>query len=219
MSPPKTDGRTRRAKAAREATRARILEAARKVFSRHGFHQTALPDLLEEAEVARGTFYLHFDSKEAAFAALLEDFLARLGASVRAVTTRSPEAARDELLANIESALALVDEERDVARFLLGEVAVPDELRTHLDRFFDGVTALIQRALDHGQRLGLVRPGDTALRARFVLGVLIEAARGTTRRKRKRSVGDRSRLAREVLEFVLAGLLRDPRAIAAAVER
>ncbi len=217
MSARELDGRARRARASREATRARILKAARELFARQGFHQTALPDLLEAADVARGTFYLHFDSKEAAFAALLEDFLQRLSASVGPVTTRSPEAARDELLANIERALALVDDERDLSRLLFAEVSIPDELRQHLDRFFSGVAALIQRALDHGQRLGLVRPGDTALRARFLLGVLIEAARGSTRKRR--TARDRQRLAREVLEFALAGLLRDPRAIAAAVRR
>ncbi|MCC6624763.1 MAG: TetR/AcrR family transcriptional regulator [Deltaproteobacteria bacterium] len=219
MSPNKVkglDGRTRRAQASREATRARILEAAREVFARHGFHETALPDLLEAANVARGTFYLHFDSKEAAFAALLEQFLGRLGAGLGAVTTRSPEAARDELLAHLERVFALVDEERDLARLLFAEVPVPNELRHHLDRFFAGVVALIQRALDAGQALGLVRAGDTALRARLVLGVLVEAARGG---KRRRTAKDRSKLAREVLEFVLAGLLRDPRAIAAAVAR
>ena len=201
--------------------RARILKAAREVFAQHGFHQTALPDLLEAADVARGTFYLHFDSKEAAFAALLEDFLQRLGSGMWAVTTRSPEAARDELLANIEQALLMVDEERDLSRLLFAEVPVPDELRTHLDRFFAGVIALLVRALDAGQRLGLVRDGDTALRARFVLGVLIEAARGTghgaSPAKRRRGPKERARIAREILDFVLAGLLRDPRAIAAAV--
>jgi len=210
------DGRTRRAQAAREATRAKILRAAREVFAQHGFHETSLPDLLEAADVARGTLYLHFDSKEAAFAALLEEFLVRLGSGLGAVTTRSPEAARDELLAHLERVFTLVDDERDLARLLFAEVPVPSELRAHLDRFFAGVVALIQRALDAGQALGLVRTGDTALRARFVLGVLVEAARGG---KRRRTARDRTRLAREVLEFVLAGLLRDPRAVAAAVAR
>lgn len=210
-----TDGRTRRAQALREATRARILAAARTVFAAHGFHQTALPDLLEAADVARGTFYLHFDSKEAAFAALVEDFLARLTAALRPVTTASPEAARDELVANIERALALVDDERDLSRILFTEVAIPDELRRHIDGFLGGVVALIRRALVAGQRLALVRPGDVGLRARFVLGALEEAAR--TRDGKRRTAADRAAIAREVLDFVLAGLLADPRAIAAAV--
>jgi len=209
------DGRSRRALVLREATRARILEAARKVFAEHGFHQTALPDLLEAADVARGTFYLHFDSKEAAFAALLEDFLKKLRASMHPVTTASPEAARDELLANIERALAVVDQERDIARLVLSEVSVPDELRHHINRFMSGAVALIERSFTYGQKLGLARAGDGHLRARFALGVLVEAARLPATTKR-RTAAERSLLAREVMDFVLAGVLQNPRAIAAA---
>ncbi|MFO0749025.1 MAG: helix-turn-helix domain-containing protein [Myxococcota bacterium] len=208
-----TDGRSRRAQALREATRARILVAARKVFAEHGFHQTALPDLLEAADVARGTFYLHFDSGGGLRG--VGRGLRRAHAALFAVTTASPEAARDELLANIERALALVDEERDSSRILFTEVAILDELRGHIDRFLDGVLALLTRALSAGQELGLVRPGDIGLRARFVLGVLTEAAKA--RDKKRRSAADRAAVAREVLDFVLAGLLRDPRAIAAAL--
>lgn len=42
----------------------RILEAAVKIFSRHGFHQTTIAQIAREADVADGTIYLYFKNKD-----------------------------------------------------------------------------------------------------------------------------------------------------------
>jgi AcrR family transcriptional regulator len=61
------DGRVRRGHETREARRAQILESALTVFATKGYHETSVTDLVDAAGVARGTFYLYFDSKEAIF--------------------------------------------------------------------------------------------------------------------------------------------------------
>lgn len=48
-------------KAAR--TRARLLEAARVVFARHGYIDTTVELVVAEASLARGSFYTYFESK------------------------------------------------------------------------------------------------------------------------------------------------------------
>ena len=49
-----------------------ILRAAQTVFARHGFRQTAMAMVAEEARLTRQALYHHFDSKEALFAALVD---------------------------------------------------------------------------------------------------------------------------------------------------
>lgn len=64
----------------------RLRVAARTLFVRDGFHQTRPQDIVREAGVGNGTFYLHFKDKQAAFldfATLAQDelrdhYLARL---------------------------------------------------------------------------------------------------------------------------------------------
>ncbi|WP_042351937.1 TetR family transcriptional regulator [Bacillus massiliigorillae] len=53
----------------------RILQAAHKVISEKGFDKTAVSDIVSEAQVAKGTFYLYFDSKAALVPALTESLL------------------------------------------------------------------------------------------------------------------------------------------------
>jgi AcrR family transcriptional regulator len=49
-----------------------ILRAAQVVFARHGFRQTSMAMIAEEARLTRQALYHHFDSKEALFAALVD---------------------------------------------------------------------------------------------------------------------------------------------------
>ncbi|GED31410.1 TetR/AcrR family transcriptional regulator [Brevibacillus centrosporus] len=58
---------TRRERKKRE-TREKIFNAAIKLFKTHGFEGTTIDMISEEADVARGTIFLHFTSKEAILA-------------------------------------------------------------------------------------------------------------------------------------------------------
>lgn len=55
----------------REARAQRILDAASTLFLHDGYDKTTIEDIAREAGVGKGTLYLHWDSREALFAALL----------------------------------------------------------------------------------------------------------------------------------------------------
>jgi AcrR family transcriptional regulator len=55
-----------------QRTRAALVTAARSVFERDGFLDARITDITEEANVASGTFYTYFNSKEEIFAAVVE---------------------------------------------------------------------------------------------------------------------------------------------------
>ena len=80
-----SDGRSLRAQRLRNERRLQILEVARQLFAQRGYHATSIQDLLDRADIARGTFYLHFDSKRAIFDELVDEFLARIRSVVRVV--------------------------------------------------------------------------------------------------------------------------------------
>ncbi len=65
-------------------TRARIIEAARVLFNRHGFESISIEMIMAEADLTRGGFYNHFRSKEELFAVAVESFLTGRGATWRA---------------------------------------------------------------------------------------------------------------------------------------
>ncbi len=203
----RVDGRTRRAEEAREARRTQILASALQVFSAQGYHQTSVSDLVDAAGVARGTFYLYFDGKQAIFQELLIDLLARLRGSVVGVDP-SPNAPpmRDQLLRTVGRLLDTVDANRAFVRILLREaVGLDAQVDGELARFYGSLHALLDLSLRQGKAMGVVRPAvDTEVVAACLLGSIKEVLeRWLVQRD---DPIDAERLAAAVLDHALMGI-------------
>jgi AcrR family transcriptional regulator len=61
-----------------QATKARLIEAARYLFWERGYAGTSMADLLAQAKVNSGSFYYFFESKEALLREVLEGYLGAL---------------------------------------------------------------------------------------------------------------------------------------------
>src|SRR5438552_1828440 len=70
------DGRSARARRLREERRAQVLATARRLFAERGYHNTSISEIIAACRIARGTFYLYFESKRAIFDELLDDLFA-----------------------------------------------------------------------------------------------------------------------------------------------
>jgi AcrR family transcriptional regulator len=81
--PQRSDRHARR----REQTRLKLLDAARVLFARQGVENTRINEITEAADVGFGSFYNHFESKEAIAAAVLADVVAAQGAVIDVITS------------------------------------------------------------------------------------------------------------------------------------
>ena len=61
----------------REETRAKLLEAATSILARSGFERATLDEIVREAGFSKGAFYVHFESKDDLFWAMLEERISR----------------------------------------------------------------------------------------------------------------------------------------------
>jgi len=165
----------------RETTKAALLDAARALFAERGVADTSRDDVAERAGVTRGALYHHFPSKNAVAAAVIGALDDELSTRVVAAAARGTDAF-DRVR---RAARAYIDAcaEPDVARLLLEAplVLTPDELRA-----MNEATCL--RLLEPALSEGLDLPGDLAVTARLLLGMLDEAARlvATDARARRR---------------------------------
>lgn len=154
----------------RATTRAALLAAARELFTERGFAGTGREDIAERAGVTRGALYHHFDSKAAAFVAVVDQVEAELVGRVVAAARRG--STPFEQLQQASRAYMDACAERDVARILLTDA--PAVLGMAECRARDERTCgrLLQRALDDGLDL----PGDRDIAISLLLGLLNEAA-------------------------------------------
>ena len=76
------DRQTRR----RRATRQKLIDAAKALFARQGVDNTRIQEITEEADVGFGSFYNHFENKQAIVEVVLEEVVTAQGATIDAVT-------------------------------------------------------------------------------------------------------------------------------------
>lgn len=72
-----------------EETRARILEAALRVFRERGFERATMREIASEAKVALGAAYYYFDSKEAIVMAFYARSQERMATDIERILDRS----------------------------------------------------------------------------------------------------------------------------------
>lgn len=212
------DGRVLRARRLRATRRTEILTAARRRFALRGYHRTSIDDIIAEAGIARGTFYLHFESKRAIFDELLAELLATLQATVRRIDVASgapaPHVQLDAMVTRVLDALVA---NREMAGLLLREaVGLDEDFDRKLRDFYGRIEALVVSALETGQAMGIVRPLPSAIVARAVLGMVKETVQwaildepGASEPPRRDAV---QALGHELIQLTLRGIFSGDRA-------
>ena len=159
---------------AKQERRRQILSAAKAVFSEAGYHGASIHAIIERAQIARGTFYLYFESKAAVFDSILDQAMAELRARMHRIEVGDPAAPppQVQLRAQVVATLEYIVNDRPLATLLLSAGHTPDvDASERLELFFAEVRGLLRRALETGMEIGLVRPCRAELVAAAMLGM------------------------------------------------
>jgi AcrR family transcriptional regulator len=120
-----------------QRTRQALLDAGVVVADRHGLAGLSVNQVVAEAEVAKGTFYVHFDDRDAFVDALHERFHAAVEEAVASAVTAIPPGA-ERIVAGAEAYLDLCIEDRAVKALALearSDPALADSMSARHERF------------------------------------------------------------------------------------
>ena len=126
-------------------TKRKIFDAATKVVGKYGYAEASVARITEQAGVAQGTFYNHFENRQE----LLDQLLPKIGIDmvhfIRERTTNA-DAARQE----IERFSAFFEFIREVPEFLRilneAEFFAPSGYQKHLDNISTAYVRILKRA-------------------------------------------------------------------------
>ena len=155
--------------------REQILTAALAVFAEKGYHEAGVSDIIERAGIARGTFYLYFESKRAIFDDILARIFERILTQIRPIAIPSPwdeGAVIAQVRDNAVRLARLVLGERELVRVLVGEAGLDEPARHRLAEFYGQLATWVAGSLEEGVRLGIVRPCRPLIAAHALIGML-----------------------------------------------
>ncbi len=145
-----------------ETRKSQILEAAMKVFSRQGFHEARMDDIVQESGLSKGALYWYFKSKDEVILAILDSLFAREISGLKDLQEK--EGPASDLLR--EFMQLTIDELQQMFRLLplayefyalaFRNRMVREATRRYLQTYIHLLTPLIQR----GIAAGSFRPVD-----------------------------------------------------------
>jgi len=183
-----------------------IIDAAIRVFARHGYYNSRVSDIAREAGMASGTIYLYFKTKDDILVTMFREKMARWVEFLRAAIAERPDAP-----AKIRRLVALhftmLEDDPDLAE------VVQVELRQG-HKFFRGASAheitayfaLIGAVLEEGIAAGLFRADlPVKLATKMLFGAIDQVATSWVLGKRRYRLSD---MAEAVADIFLKGVAR-----------
>ncbi len=157
-------------------TRKHIIASARTAFVRLGYIDCTVEDILKEASISRGTFYSHFRSKKAVFAAVVEQhIIARINET--GVTDLGDFDYRDRVRATIRRFLENVADTQDFGMVIEQAAYYDPGFRTIRLVIRDIFVRRITRGIERQQRLGAASTEYSAeLSAETILSMMTNVA-------------------------------------------
>ncbi len=151
--PTEQQGKLLRKDRERLAKRREIIDAARVVFSRHGYDNSTLDEIAVQAEFAKGTLYNYFDSKEALLVEIIDGMMTDI-ADIARSSEDGGESAEERLYSFALQSIAYYKANDDVMRLLMNEMGrIQTKERTTIIMARLRVVALIlSEYLDCGAR-------------------------------------------------------------------
>lgn len=184
-----------------ETRRAELIDAAANVFGNKGFESTAVSDIVREAGVAQGTFYLYFETKNDIVNALVDRMIEGVVASLEEAMDNSSADAVGRFHALFDTFLTIAEQP---AAYELTEVYHRKENREVHEqmarRILPRLLPIVEGIIVQGVEEGKFHVTNPHLAAWFVIGGISNMEHGMTDRD------DVPAMLQAAVEFALRSL-------------
>jgi AcrR family transcriptional regulator len=120
----------------------RILQAAERVFAKHGYGETSLRQLMTASKTSTTAFYARFASKEEVMRGLMLGLIADLEQQARAELSLA-ESLEDGFRRGADVLARVIGPKRDLVRLALTEAAASEVVNETVSRVYASLAALL----------------------------------------------------------------------------
>lgn len=164
-----------------EERKRQILEVAKRLFSRNGYYETQISDIVKAADIARGTVYQYFKNKDDIFTTLLDNFYRQwenaVSTGITGVSIKTIDPV-DYFRHRVRMTLVFFESDREMCNIVLrmGH-GLQRDFESIIRKMEKRIYTLIQGDLELGIRAGNVRKDlNVELTANLLDGALLHVA-------------------------------------------
>ncbi|RKY67599.1 MAG: hypothetical protein DRQ02_06825 [Candidatus Latescibacterota bacterium] len=158
------------------AHRQQILEAAKRVFAKKGFHASTVDEIAREADFSKGTVYVHFANKEDLFFSLIREKTDKLGERLEGII-HGPDDVETKLRKFVKAYLTSFDQDREFFQIMAVErprltAETQDRLRVRLRGKYLKTLRLVDEMMQQGVKQGRLTQAEPRFLSITLLGII-----------------------------------------------
>ena len=155
-----------------EERKQELIDTAERLFLEKGYEQTTVADIVREIEVAQGTFYYYFSSKEEILEAIIEKDITALEEDVRQIMSREDANAAIKLNAVVNSIIGISTSRREIMDYLHEEsnAVMHEKMERHT---IERLVPLMTRVVAEGTQAGIFDVQYPTESVEFLLASLV----------------------------------------------
>jgi AcrR family transcriptional regulator len=164
----------------KDSSKEKIIRIAEQLFAQKGYDSVGVAEICESAEISKGTFYHHFESKEILFLTLLENWL--IAVDLKLKTLAEKDFSWDEginYILRFLKELILESSRQNIIFLEFYSKAIRNQKVWHrLDLEMQKYQLTLSHLIQKGVNLHMLKPQDAMLTAKtaisLIMGVLME---------------------------------------------
>ncbi len=185
-----------------------ILDVAKRVIEKRGFHNTRMEDIADDAGVAKGTLYLYFKSKEELFARLMDREYSKILKSLLEIVNSSDDVV-SKIGTLIESFIRYMEKNRGFFLSIMygahsaKKGCMKEKMMEKTKMIYESMKGLVEE----GIREGIIRDDiEVSVIVATILGTLTESVFHAINFERDRSLFN---YKDSILKVVFSGILKE----------
>lgn len=156
--------------------RDKIITAAIRVFQKLGIEKTKVSDIVKEAGIAQGTFYLYFPSKLSVMPFIAEKTVIKIVSQVK-LTVNENAPLEDQLIQIIDCVFKLNKKYHDIFAFLYTGITQTDAHLKEWESIYEPFYTWMRAFLSNHKENGQISPSiDIEITSKLLIGLIESAA-------------------------------------------
>ncbi len=187
----------------KQRRRRAILDSAATLFAARSYHDVLLEDVAAAAEVAKGTVYLYFKSKEHLYLTLVREALGPMLDDLHRRAIEQEDLPAWETLQQIVRTLMMFSAEHPALQEVLRVTSQVSREAVMRD-LHEQLTTMLEKTLERGMARGELAEADPRVIAQMVLGMVNKCGMINPKNRTRQTA---EKLSEQVLQFIGNGLL------------
>lgn len=188
-----------------EVLKKNLLDSGKELFVRKGYHSTRIEDIVADAGVGKGTFYVFFKDKNELMLVLLDQFLMEINSTVQWTMDNIDEnvSLTDVFTEEALKIMKTLMQYKDMAQLVLRDgLTISQEIEEKIETFYRELIELSTETLEFAIELGLMKKMNANVAAICIVGSIEKLYWQWIKQKIQL---DEPELVKEILGFLLRG--------------